>query len=220
MPAYSQDYIKRMLEQLGEVWAEVVGLLTKGDDAAALERIDQAYRDLVHLDRDLVHQTGEDFLILAVTVGRVGDIDRSLALCDLLRLEAQIHQKAGDEDMREQCLLKALNVLLEAALRLSHGSSQLHIERIDALLEETRVFDLPVSTLWRIFSYHEMRGRFAEAEDAMGHMLDLDEAAFAPHALEFYERLLGLPDHELERGGLPRAEVVAGMEGVESQSKE
>ena len=46
MPAYSQDYIKRMLEQLGEVWAEVVGLLTKGDDAAALERIDQAYDDV------------------------------------------------------------------------------------------------------------------------------------------------------------------------------
>jgi hypothetical protein len=212
MPSYSQDYIKRMLEQLGEIWAEVVAHLTRGDDAAALERIDEAYRDLVHLDRDLVHKTSEDFLILAVTVGKVGDIDRSIALCDLLRLEAQVHDRAGDDALREMCLLKALNVLLEAALRLSHGTSQVHIERIDALLAEARAFDLNVPTLWRIFTYHEMRGRFDRAEDALYELIDLDADTFVTQAHEFYARLSALPDHDLERGGLSRAEVEEGME--------
>lgn len=214
MASYSQDYIKRMLEQLGELWAEVVGQLTRGDDAAALERIEQAYRDLVHLDRDLVHKTGEDFLILAVTVGKVGDIDRSIALCDLLRLEAQVHERTGDEATRQQCLLKALNIVLEAALRLSHGTSQLHVERIDALLEEARTCDLSVATLWRIFTYHEMRGRFDKAEDAVYELIELDPDTYSEQAHEFYARLMLLPDHELERGGLTRAEVEEGIEGI------
>lgn len=211
MPSYSQDYIKRMLEQLGEVWAEVVGQLTRGEDAAALERIEQAYRDLVHLDRDLVHKTGEDFLILAVTVGKVGDVDRSIALCDLLRLEAQIHARAGDEEMQQACLTKALNVLLEAALRLSHGSSQLHTERIDALLAEARAFDVGASTLWRTFVYHEQRGAYASAEDAIYELIDVDPDVYGPEAHEFYLRLAALPDHALERGGLTRAEVEEGL---------
>jgi hypothetical protein len=214
MPSYSQDYIKRMLEQLGEIWAEVVGQLTRGEDAGALERIEQGYRDLVHLDRDLVHKTGEDFLILAVTVGKVGDIDRSIALCDLLRLEAQVHQRAGDEELRRSCLTKALNVLLESALRLSHGSSQMHTDRIEALLAETRPFDHSTSTLWRIFTYHELRGAFAAAEDALYELIELDAETFTEQAHEFYVRLSSLPDHELERGGLSRAEVREAMEDL------
>lgn len=212
MPAYSQDYIKRMIEQIGEAWAEVVALLKQDDPARAIERLDQAYRDLVHLDRDLVHKTSEDFLILATTVGKVGDVDRSLALADLLRIEAEIHEHQDEPELRAACLFKAINVLVEASLRLSHASSQEHVERIDQLATDIKGLEAAPATHWRLFRYFESRSQFDKAEDALYELLDADPDVYADHGIDFYQRLLKQPDHVLEQGGLPRAEVQDGLE--------
>ena len=52
------------------------------------------------------------------------------------------------------------------------------------------------------------------AENALYEWLDQDAAAAAPEGLAFYDRLLKKTDPDLERGGLPRAEIEEGRNNL------
>lgn len=207
---YSQDYIKRMIEQLGEVWTYVIELLARGELPKVYEELDKAYRELVHLDRDLVHKSSDDFLVLSTMLGATVESDRAMALADLLRLEAEVHDRVHQNDERDACLIKALNVLLEVHARVNNKGSPLLLDRIAQLHEASATADLPALTQWRLFRFFDSRGDYAKAEDALYPLID-EAPAYLEHGLDFYERLLRLPDHALEQGGLPRAEVEAAL---------
>ncbi len=208
---YSRDYVKRMIEEIGILAREIKLLLTQGEPARAIERLDAAYREHLGLDRDLIHRTSDDFLILATGVGRVGDVDKTLLLADLLGIEAEIHTGAGETALADDCLHKALSVLLSAFLRLNYAGSEAHVERIEPLLMHFAGHDLPVSTLQNVFKYYEQRGAFARAEDTLYELIAHDEY-YVERGIEFYQRLLTLPAHELAHGGLPRDETQDGLE--------
>ncbi len=207
---YSQDYIKRMIEQLGEVWTYVIALLARGELPKVYEELDKAYRELVHLDRDLVMQSSEDFLVLSTMLGATVESSRAMALADLLRLEAEVHDRVHQNDERDACLIKALNVLLEVHARVNNKGSPLLLDRIAQLHESCANAQLPALTQWRLFRFFDGRGDYAKAEDALYPLLD-EAPAYLEHGLDFYERLQRLPDHALEQGGLPRAEVEAAL---------
>jgi tetratricopeptide (TPR) repeat protein len=213
MASYSQDYVKRLIEEIGQVWARILVLLDERKPAEAFETLDKAYRDLANIDRDLVHKTSEDFLILSTMVGKVGDVDRTLALAELLKIEAALHAEQGDEGQRDVCLSKAINLLCEAYLRLHHGSTSAHTELIDDIAAQLKSVDLSEPTEWRLFQMYERRGMYLEAEDTLHRLIDLNDAAI-DHGIAFYERLLALPDHVLTNSGLPRDEVQDGLDDL------
>jgi hypothetical protein len=213
MAGYSQDYVKRMIEQLGQVWAEIVVQMRAGNTELAFKKLDAAYRELANMDRDLVHKTSEDYLILATMVGKVGDVDRSLVLGELLKIEAAMFAEGGDRPMRERCLSKALNILCEAYLRLNHGATPAHSALIDEIAAEMTDCDVTAITNWRLFQVYERRDLFERAEDTLHHLIDADEAYIEP-GIAFYERLLKQPDHVLANGGLPRDEVQDGLDDL------
>jgi tetratricopeptide (TPR) repeat protein len=216
MPGYSQDYIKRLIEQLGELWHGIITLLKQNDVGRAEARLDAAYREFLHMDRDLVHGTSDDFLVLAVGIGRTGDVDKVLALADLLRIEAEIFEKKGDEAGRDICRVKALNVLCEALARSNHSGSSEHVERIDALVVQVQDAALSAPTLLRMHRMYEARGQFDKAEDRLFELLDIDGEQMGL-GYAFYERLQALPDHVLVEGGLPREEVDAALEELDAR---
>ncbi len=213
MPSHSQDYVKRLVEEIGQVWAEIRALFEQNKTELAFDALDAAYRKHVRLDRDLVHKTSEDFLILSTAVGKVGEADRAIVLGDLLKIEAAMHDKTGNIEMRDSCLLKALSVVCAAYLKMHHSSTLGHIELIDELAAATADLERQPATNWRLLQVYEQRRLFDKAEDTLYDLVDADPA-YIDQGIAFYERALALPDHILAEGGLPRDEAQDGLESL------
>lgn len=213
---YSQDYVKRLIEQFGEFLLALKRLLTENRLDQAREQLDRAYREALGLDPQFVRDAPDDYLILLSGLGRVGDMDKSAVLADLLTVDGDWHELQGDYETAQRCYCKATHVLTEALLRQPFGTSRDYVERIDALADKLAQYDVPPDTRERLFRYHERTHAYAAAEDDLYHMLEAapDDRAVLEAGLAFYERLLQLPDHHLLLGGLPRSEVEEGQRAL------
>lgn len=217
---YSQDYIKRMLEQFGEFLLSLKKLMSEDKQEEAREQLDLAYREALNLEPEFVRSAPVDYLILSAGISRVGDVDKSLVLSDLLAMDGDWHALAGDYDTAGMCYSKAMSVLAESILRQPFGVAKEHLERVSELEAKIEQYDLPFDTRDRMFRLHERIGQFAAAEDDLYQLLDLSEGddELKEHVVDrgvaFYQRLLSLKDHELMLGGLPRSEVQEGLEDL------
>ena len=217
---YSQDYIKRMLEQFGEFLLALKKLMSEDKQEEAREQLDLAYKEALGLDPEFVRNAPDDFLILSAGMSRVGDVDKSLVLADLLSMDGDWHALAGDDDTAATCYAKAMNVLSESVLRQPFGVAKEHVERVAELEVKIDQYDPPFETRDRMFRLHERIGQFAAAEDDLYHLLSMSEGddelneLIIDRGVNFYQRLLQLKDHELMLGGLPRSEVQEGLENL------
>ena len=212
--AYSQDYIKRMIEQMGTFLVALKGMIAEERYDEAREQIDLGYREALSLDPQTVRDMPDDVLILNTAMSRVGDMDKSVVLGDLLTMDGEWHERTDDYDTAQLCLFKATNILTEALLRQPFGTAKDYVDRIDALAGKLEPYDVPFETRLRLFRYHERVNRFADAEDDLFAVLDLspDKDELIDEGIAFYQRLLQLKDHELMLGGLPRDEAQAGLD--------
>lgn len=222
--SYSADYIKRMLEQFGDFLLGMRKMLDEDQPDQVLSDVHEGYRQLFGVDGEFILNAPEDYLALMTSIGRVGDIDKTIALADLLHTEGDAYALRGNDDEGLRRYVKAMHVLIDTYLALSHDKSADHTERIDALISVTAESELPEATLGRLFRYYEKVGNYAQAEDTLYELLKLneptdpeDEAAnhaydeWADEGVAFYKRLLTLDDYTLQSGGLPRAEVQEGL---------
>jgi hypothetical protein len=153
-------------------------------------------------------------------MSRVGDVDKSLVLADVLTADGEWHERQGDYDVAERCFVKALTVLTEALLRQPFGVSKDHVERIEALKGKIEQYDVPIDARLRLFRYHERAGKYADAEDDLFDLLDAapSDESLIEAGMDFYERLLQFKDHELILGGLSRSEVEEALAELESRT--
>jgi tetratricopeptide (TPR) repeat protein len=214
--SYSADYIKRMIEQFGAFLSGLRNMLDADQAGQVLLDVQEGYRQLFGVDGEFILNAPENYLALMTSVGRVGDIDKVVALADLLTVEGEAFALKGDyvESQRRYC--KALHVLIDTYLAMSFDKSTDHTERIDQLISLSADDDLPPDTLARVFYYYERVGRFAQAEDTLYELLEHapDDDAYntwADNGEAFYERLLAHDDYTLQTGGLPRDEVKEGL---------
>ncbi len=208
-----------MAAALNAFWEALVPQIDVLDDAELRQRLDGAYRQFAGVDRTLVHQTTPEFLLMMTSMGNFGDHDRTLALVDLLIIEADVQERIEAYGTQLACLEKALQLLLDAYDKQPHAASEGHLRRINGLFAEMMGVRSSVclKALERLLAHYEQRGRFDKAEDVLYELVDTDAEAYVAsgYARAFYERLLARSDHELNEGGLPRDEVEAGLSRLE-----
>ncbi|MGI8892905.1 MAG: DUF6483 family protein [Bacteroidia bacterium] len=108
---------------------------------------------------------------------------------------------------------KALLILMELCRRESTTFTLANHTRIEDIFSKIVIFDLPLSTKLRLFHYLEDRKKFATAEDVLFNMIEESgrDLSIRGQGIKFFERLLALPDSELEKGNLPREEAEEGL---------
>ena len=92
----------------------------------------------------------------------------------------------------------------------------LRIIKVDKLLKlldtESSIFD---ELNEKIFQYYRITGRYSKAEDLLYSMIDassyIDKKRLIEEGNLFYKNILNKTDEELERGNLPRNEVLDGI---------
>jgi hypothetical protein len=106
----------------------------------------------------------------------------------------------------------ALGLYLEAVTSPDTIISVDLLRKIEESIDRTNDSRLPADVLKRLLSYYETRGMLDKAEDVLFDWLDTRDSDAPQAGLAFYSRLEAKPDHELDRCGLPRAEVEEGRE--------
>ena len=221
-----RDYILRLIEQLGQVWAALYTLVTKGQFAEGLLLIDQALQRLLGFSLAEAEALSADDLIALIRLGssRLEEniiADQLTVLASLLREAAEIYAIQGDADRADNQRLKALHLFLAALTGKGSPSSPHAGEAVEPLLHQLSEYDLPARVKDVLWQHFERVGQFAKSEDWLFELLESDQAEpdTLARGIAFFERLLERSDEELIQGDLPREEVLAGLAQLQAMEE-
>jgi hypothetical protein len=115
----------------------------------------------------------------------------------------------GDTQRASAIYLKALHLVLDLLKREGLIDLPEYTPKIEVFVESLGDETLPPSTYAMLMHYYESIGNFAKAEDYLYALRETTEESreLNQFARSFYDRLMLKDDLQLERGGLPRAEI-------------
>ncbi len=231
---FRQDYIMRTIRVFIDAMILLIRSRRDQDYHRARSIIAQTWEDIFGLSTASVMALSERTLLSMLMKRSAGAVDTALMAARLFKEDGVLAMADGQEEDGRRLFLKSLNCYLEISVEPSIGadgfrwiseeinSSGLvtdpHVA-IGELLDLLTDTDLPMSTTMLQFRYYERFGHFGKAEDILFHVLDdyPAEPEIARLGLGFYERLESMADDRLERGGLPRGEVLEGMDHLRSR---
>ena len=203
--AFKNDYIMRLIEQLGVVIARIIYLKRNGQYDEAEAALSRAAQNLLGFDMALLRRLTDEGIAELLRRPDPSDVGQLLAAAELLREQGEIDAQRGGPDTDYDCNHKALSLYLECYLHAADLTA-----KVAALVGALRPYFLPVATRRKLAAYYERAGDFAQAEN-LTHLLMEDGAAGAwEDGLAFYARLAARSDEELAAGGLPRDEMEEG----------
>jgi hypothetical protein len=210
-----RDYIMRMIAMLSAVIAKVLHLKYARDYPVALEEVNKGFRSILGLNGDDLDAFSESQLL--EMFGRDPELApvRLYALGVLLMEREELQEGQGRGPGLFRGWIRALDMLLEAFHAAGGEQEPGHRERIGALLERLGGFELPEPTLMRLAEFYESTGQYAKSEDTYYELMERVPSVSA-RLHGFYDRILRRTDEDLERGNLPRREVLEGIRKLRS----
>jgi len=199
---FQEDTVLRMIEQLGAAYRALMRLI---NDMEAEGELDKVFRQLTGLDRTTAKGLSVDSITDMLTP------ERRLALCELMLMEVErfAHRMDADEMLEER----------HRALMLLCGIDLEEIAVLRAPLAK-EVFDrcadlCTAADTAALLRFLRMGGAYASAEDVLflqlhSFALPQDVRVLLAEGEAFYALLLAEPDWRLDKGGLPREEVLQG----------
>lgn len=206
---YTQDYIKRMINQLVAALQMIIGLKAAGQYGQALQAIDQALEQLLGLKADLARRLSDEAILNSLMQGKSLDTDRLRIVADLFKEDGDILAALNRTTESFSSYLRALNLYIEAALANGQDGISEPDDKLEDLYHHLNKYNLPAPTLYTLFAYFEKTSRYMKAARILNQLLD--EPALREEvrreSLDFYRRLREKSDTELEKGGFTRSEV-------------
>jgi tetratricopeptide (TPR) repeat protein len=207
---YQRDYLMRQIEQAAKMLAAIIKLARGGRPKDALGLFDQVYKPLLGVSGRVVSTLTDEQLISLLTSGSVPDLRRLTTVLDAVKTEGDVLRLSGDAEAAASRYRRAVSL----AGHLAGRSTDL-LDRELAVDVVGHTGDLVLSGQQRLALARVLESleRYADAEDAIFEAVeDLpDESGPVDAGIAFYQRLLALPDEQLEHGGLPRDEVKSSL---------
>ena len=207
---YQRDYLMRQIEQAAKMLAAIMKLARGGRPEDALGLFDQAYQPLLGVGSRVVSTLNDEQLISLLTSGSVPDLRRVVSVLDVIKSEGDVLRLSGNDQAAASRYRRALSLAGHLAGR---STDLLDRELAAEVAERTKGMVLSGQQRLALARVLESLGRYDDAEDAVFEAVDdlPDESAPVDAGIAFYQRLLALPDEDLERGGLPRDEVKSSL---------
>jgi len=232
-----RDYMMRMIESMTDTLGRMMGLRKQQKQEEALALSGDLLEKLLRMKPELARKLSAGDLISMLSQRGTADPEDLRALGTLMSAEADTFEELGRVAEATALRGKALHMLLAAEIEEDAHASVLANElgrSAKAVQEEESILQdipykpeeavllmerlgnasLPRSTGLLAASYCERRGWYDKAEnylyamyeDGVGHESDLKA---------FYTRLLLMNDDQLEAGGLPREELLLGLDELD-----
>jgi tetratricopeptide (TPR) repeat protein len=209
------DYVRRLIAEMGRAWSRIVALIQARRLPAARAAVEQALPQLLGLSVDTARTLAPHELVARLMIGEAPaeGRDKCVALAALLKALGDIITAEGDADAGAEDYRKALEVLLTVLAHSPGYTPPDYAPPVAELAETLTMYQLPLQTNRLLMDYYERIGAYARAEDALFEMLDTHPED--PETLDlgraFYTRLLLQSDERLAVGDLTRREVEAGL---------
>jgi len=212
---FQRDYMMRMIQQMTEAVAQVMGMRKRKEHQEALKLIDDLLDRKLRLKSSLVYALSDEDLVRLLTTNGVADAVSLQAIARLLQEAGDIHMEQGEEMLGHARRIKSLSLHVRLSLMGAEPAIADSDEEVERLLRQLAAYELPVPLKRLLAAWHEQRGQYDQAENWLHEWLEetADDDA-AEQAAAFYRRLLQLPDERLTAGGLPRHEVESGLADI------
>jgi hypothetical protein len=200
------DYIMRIIEQFAAfLWAIVFNKKAQNYDMA-LEKIKEAYNGLLFLDADLIKALSVDEIIESNKHNNIPDKDRIEIIANLFFEEADILERMNGKNIVSfgyyQKSIELFFILFNEKENIKYCKN---IEEIIAKLENYEAGD---EIILKIYEYYLKNNLYGKAEDKLYELLENDYPNIKDTINLFYENLLAKDDIDLEKGNLPRKEII------------
>lgn len=203
------DLLLRTIDALARTLAWLAGRV---DDVGAASEVqaelERVYREHLGVGGDVIRRLSADQILEVLSSTGQVDGDRAFVVAALLEVDAAT---PGTDDVRRAGLrVTSLDLYAEAgAARVGQSDLGERVRRLRAALLD---FRLPGATYARLLRFLRTADRLSEAEDLLFEWLE--EAGPGPEVIAtgrgFYDDLLAAGDDVLDRGDLPRSEVLEG----------
>lgn len=204
------DFIKKLVENFKRSLEEILSLIEEKNYSKALECIDDTFSNLFRLNSMFFNSMTEDNLIEILKAGGELEKDKAIIVSKLLKEKAYILELQGDSTESFYLYLKSLNLYIEAFLCDREAELAYFLDEIPCIIDKLCDYQLPTSTKTRLIDYYKEAGDFASGEDILYELLDenQDDSTSINYGISYYEDLLKKDDETLEKGNLPREEVM------------
>ena len=205
-----RDYFLRAVQEMTQTLVRVLFLKQREEYTEAMQEIGFALKKLRGAPADDKRELSlEEWLELC---RRHEDAASGLllGLANLLCEQGELFSMQERSAEAQGARVVALGLFLEALLRGETFVSGELMLKVEELIAQCAARPMPASLRVRLVRYYEARGRFGAVEDVLFDWRDSSEPGAVEAGAEFYDRLRGKTDAELEQGGLPRSEVEEG----------
>jgi len=218
-----RDYFLRMIEQFMQVLARLKSLKQDQQWQQAAETLNDGFQQLIGSGAEAVAALSETELLAKLIQGEPTQIVRqkTFLLTSLLKEAGDVAAAQNRPAESRAGYLKGLHLLLQTLSQGEELDFPDFVPKVDAFVLALADSPLPLETDALLMQHYERTGQFGKAEDALFAMLELHPAneAIIDFGISYYERLKGQSAAALEDGGLPRAEVEAGLEELRGRRK-
>ena len=220
---FRDDFISRQIQIFVQILARILGL-SKGReflDAQALLEI--TFREQLGTDIHTFLTTPNEQMVDFLTLGQrdTPALTRCGFAIVLLQTAATVYREAGKVEQSQPYLQKALNLLLEVELTVEEAPELPEfVPTVEELIEGADLHQLTMDSRGALVFYYERVEDYTAAENVLHTMLADQPNDQETHALavSFYEYLLDESDEQLEKGGLPKAQVVNALARLRASS--
>ena len=212
-----KDYLLRIAAELASVLTAILGFRQTKQYQAALDLIDQVFKQALGFGSDLINSVPDETLLAMLTSFNALDVEKCLLVATLLNAEGDIYLDQSDFDTSYYRYLKSLHLFLEVLLNYSNANDPDILSHIEELLSKLEDYELPVELKINLFRYYERTGRYSQAEDTLFEVIEADhndnQAAtdILEQGIAFYQRLLKKKDADLVAGNFSREKAQVGL---------
>ena len=210
-----RDYFMRMISILTQMIARILFLKNKMEFPKALQDIKTTSKTLLGVDGDLMRRLSPAQIMQLFGSDLTVAVPKSYVAAILFKEEAEVRALTGEEEEPARLYLRSLTLLLDVYGWAKEPTEPDHPKVIQDVLDKLRDFVLPMDLQEKLFRYRVQIGQYDKAEDLLYDILDM-KPEFKTEGMRFYERLLEKKDEELTKGGLPREEVVDGLNQIKA----
>jgi len=209
---FERDYIKRLIQQFAEVVEKIVLFKKRQDWQQVQMVIDVSAKQLLGLNPDLIDNMDSSSLTSMFQISDETDFEKCYILGRLLMEQAFIYENTKtDEHKVYKTYQKSFDLLIKAL----EGNEIRNKENIQAVVnccDSLLQYKLDDNSLIKIYNFYKNEAFFADAENIVLLLLKEKTAGSRELARNYYNELLLLSDADLEKGNLPRDEVLEGLE--------
>ena len=182
----SEDYIIRVLiPMFVTMLAQVLGLKMLNRYEEASELIESTAEKILGMKIDLILRVPDQYLMAMLRDDTLEGRVKCLILAEVLKETAEIYQGQEKTEESYACYLKSFNIFFEMLLiKESRGLQHLfspeeltdRFTSFAQVVEVLRGFQLSEEVMFKVMSYYEHTGAFADAEDILFEALEISTA--------------------------------------------